>query len=400
MLRVVERRPNLIDCRAGSLVSDVVRRFGHVPQVGASGCQSLLQHLEQRIDRFALDLVWRVPVSPLKPHVFGHFDLHIAKQASEENHGRFVAFLAVVFLRPNGIRNRAAKLRVQFNVVGADAGLFKELSQSALALRFALLHVALWQIEPIWVNHQQKGFDRFTTNYQNAAGLDFSHGEFLCSVDLFESTDVAKPRLVSAAQHCDYTGEARCFPSRLCMKIYTKKGDFGSTGLFGGQRISKAHPRIEAYGTVDELNSALGMARCNSLGEGVDEVVEDIQRQLFELGSQLATPSDAAAKRAWVTPESIGQIERAIDHFEDSLPPLTQFVLPAGCGGAAALHLARTICRRAERCVVRLSELPDERVADDALAYLNRIGDLLFVLARFANQAAGGNDVPWVKPAD
>jgi cob(I)alamin adenosyltransferase len=183
------------------------------------------------------------------------------------------------------------------------------------------------------------------------------------------------------------------------MKIYTKTGDSGSTGLYGGKRISKAHPRIEAYGTVDELNSALGIARCTELGEGVDAVIEQIQHQLFELGSQLATPSDAEDKKAWVTEESIVQIERSIDRFEAALPPLTQFVLPAGCPGAAALHLARTICRRAERCVVRLSEVPDEHVSNAAIVYLNRIGDLLFVLARFANHAFGRADVPWVQPA-
>jgi cob(I)alamin adenosyltransferase len=182
------------------------------------------------------------------------------------------------------------------------------------------------------------------------------------------------------------------------MRIYTKTGDSGSTALFGGHRVSKAHLRIEAYGTVDELNSALGVARCESLSDRVDKVLQQLQHQLFDLGCQLATLADGQDKHARVNQESIGVIERSIDRFSESLPPLAQFVLPAGSRGAAALHLARTICRRAERCVVRLGESPEERVSNDSIVYLNRVGDLLFVLARVANQDAGSEDVPWAKP--
>jgi cob(I)alamin adenosyltransferase len=206
------------------------------------------------------------------------------------------------------------------------------------------------------------------------------------------------PRLVSAAEHCDDIDKSQISHLELSMKIYTKKGDSGLTGLYGGRRVSKAHLRIEAFGTVDELNSALGVARSAQLGKDVDAVIEQIQHQLFELGSQLATPTESEHQQARLTAESIAMIERSIDRFDDALPQLTQFILPAGCPGATALHLARTICRRAERGVVRLSDVPDEHVAKDAIVYLNRIGDLLFVLARFVNHAAGQADEPWVPP--
>jgi cob(I)alamin adenosyltransferase len=177
------------------------------------------------------------------------------------------------------------------------------------------------------------------------------------------------------------------------MKIYTKSGDSGTTALFGGKRVPKSDPRIEAYGTVDELNSALGVARSHDLSADVDETLEHIQHHLFELGAQLATPAESQAQQVWVTAETIAETENDIDRFEESLPALTEFILPAGSPAAAALHLARTICRRAERRVVLLSEKED--VSNDAIVYLNRIGDFLFVLARHANRAAGNNDEPW-----
>jgi cob(I)alamin adenosyltransferase len=183
------------------------------------------------------------------------------------------------------------------------------------------------------------------------------------------------------------------------MKIYTKTGDSGDTGLFGGPRVSKDSPRIEAYGTVDELNSALGVARAQLAPGEVEALVAEIQHDLFALGAQLATPDPAAHGTALVGGRQIEKLERAIDRFQERLAPLGEFVLPAGAPSAAALHLARTVCRRAERRVVSLTRAASEPVAGEPLVYLNRLSDLLFVLARFENQAAGRPDEAWRKPS-
>ncbi|MGD9722459.1 MAG: cob(I)yrinic acid a,c-diamide adenosyltransferase [Pirellulales bacterium] len=182
------------------------------------------------------------------------------------------------------------------------------------------------------------------------------------------------------------------------MKIYTKTGDSGDTGLFGGPRTSKDSPRIEAYGTVDELNSVLGVARAQGLDAAIDALVRKIQNELFSIGAQLATPDPAAHGTALVGPAHITALERAIDEHEEGLAPLKTFVMPGGTPAAAYLHLARTVCRRAERRLVTLLRTSDEPISPDILIYLNRLSDLLFVLARSVNRAAGVADVPWQKP--
>lgn len=181
------------------------------------------------------------------------------------------------------------------------------------------------------------------------------------------------------------------------MKIYTKTGDAGETGLFGGGRVGKDDPRVEAYGEVDELNAVLGLARAEGLGK-MDALTQSLQDQLFTVGSILATPKDSKAashiphvREAWIT-----AMEQAIDGFDTELPPLTNFILPGGSKAAAALHLARTICRRTERCVVPLHRMG--LVDADVVVYLNRLSDLLFTMARYANLQAGVKDVPWVAP--
>lgn len=181
------------------------------------------------------------------------------------------------------------------------------------------------------------------------------------------------------------------------MKIYTKTGDSGATGLFGGGRVEKDHPRVEAYGEVDELNAALGLARSIELMPRIDEVLVPIQRDLFAIGALLATPDHEKMReqlaKARIDEERIGELERAIDAAEAELDPLTSFILPGGTPKAAALHVARTVCRRAERRVVRLAqsiELPTLTVI-----YLNRLSDLLFTLARLANKRAGAGEVTW-----
>jgi cob(I)alamin adenosyltransferase len=162
------------------------------------------------------------------------------------------------------------------------------------------------------------------------------------------------------------------------MRIYTKTGDGGTTGLFGGGRVAKDDARVSAYGDVDELNSAIGVARATEPVDFSDELLASIQRDLFSIGGHLATPDPEKVKKALADAE---------------LPALRAFVLPAGTPKAAALHLARTVCRRAERSVVHLAAAAD--VPPLFLVYLNRLSDLLFTLARLANHRDGEGDVTW-----
>jgi len=184
------------------------------------------------------------------------------------------------------------------------------------------------------------------------------------------------------------------------MKIYTKTGDSGETGLFASARVAKDDPRIEAYGTVDELNAALGWARSEvgcAEADTMDALLAVIQADLFSVGAELATPDPAAHGTNLVTDQQVAALEAAIDHYEEQLQPLRQFILPGGTRAAAALHVARSVCRRAERRVVTLAR-HDTNVAPRVIHYLNRLGDLLFVLARTANAADGVADVPWKPP--
>jgi len=181
------------------------------------------------------------------------------------------------------------------------------------------------------------------------------------------------------------------------MRIYTKTGDAGETGLFGGGRVPKDHPRVQAYGDVDELNSTLGVVRSTPPVDFMDPLLEAVQRDLFALGGHLATPDPGKVKEALekadLSAERITVFERTMDAADHELAPLRAFVLPAGTGKASALHLARTVCRRAERSVVRLAH--EEPVPELFLVYLNRLSDLLFTLARLANHRAGAGDVTW-----
>jgi len=179
------------------------------------------------------------------------------------------------------------------------------------------------------------------------------------------------------------------------MKIYTRTGDAGETGLFGGQRVAKDALRVHAYGSVDECNAALGVARATGLESELDALVAEVQNQLFVVGADLATPGENP-NIPRVGESDVTFLEGWIDRLEGELAPLRQFILPGGAPAAAYLHLARTICRRAERWVVSLAQA--EPVNDQVMAYLNRLSDLLFVLARAVNARAGAADVPWVSP--
>jgi cob(I)alamin adenosyltransferase len=178
------------------------------------------------------------------------------------------------------------------------------------------------------------------------------------------------------------------------VKIYTRTGDTGETSLFDQSRVSKADPRVDAYGEVDELNACLGAARAARLDADLTAVLEQIQCELFAVGARLADPSSRIAARvekATVTTAEVEQLESMIDRLEAQLPPLRRFILPGGSTAGALLHLARTICRRAERRVVSLGAGVDPVI----VTYLNRLSDLLFVMARVANHRAGTAEVEW-----
>jgi cob(I)alamin adenosyltransferase len=178
------------------------------------------------------------------------------------------------------------------------------------------------------------------------------------------------------------------------MKIYTKKGDKGETALFGGAKTQKSDVRIHAYGTVDELNSAIGMVLSHELSDSGNEILRQVQHDLFVVGATLATPDPEKSRIDEVGQDEIEQLEKWIDRLEESLNPLKSFILPGGSGAGAALHFARTVCRRAERETVALSQ--QESIPPAAVIYLNRLSDLLFVLARFENKHQNAEETPWI----
>ncbi len=182
------------------------------------------------------------------------------------------------------------------------------------------------------------------------------------------------------------------------MGIYSRKGDLGETGLLAGPRVGKDIARIEALGTIDELNASLGLVRAEPLPGPRDRLLERLQNELFEIGAELASPDPVARGTRTIGPQHVQALEAEIDAGAASLAPLAGFILPCGVRAAAALHLARTICRRAERRLVTLVRQSGDEISPVLLAYLNRLGDLLFVLACAANAAAGIGDVPWRKP--
>jgi cob(I)alamin adenosyltransferase len=178
------------------------------------------------------------------------------------------------------------------------------------------------------------------------------------------------------------------------VKLYTRTGDTGETALFDNTRVSKADPRIDACGEVDELNAWLGFVRAQVASDDIDADLVHIQRDLFAVGAQIADPAERLASRvtkAFVTDEDVARLEELIDRFEQSLPPLTRFILAGGAKAGATLHVARTVCRRAERRIVGLTPPVDPVL----IRYMNRLSDLLFVLARVANHRAGRPETEW-----
>lgn len=183
---------------------------------------------------------------------------------------------------------------------------------------------------------------------------------------------------------------------RSTLRIYTKTGDKGETGLFGGRRVSKASPRVEAYGTVDELNAFIGLARSYSSESDIRDMLVEIQRNLFELGADLATPIEVQSTRPIprISDVEVSNVEQAIDRLESKLEPVRRFILPSGHPEAAVLHTARAVCRRAERLVVALSIR--ESVNPKVIIYLNRLSDLLFEMARTVNARKAVSEAEWV----
>lgn len=190
------------------------------------------------------------------------------------------------------------------------------------------------------------------------------------------------------------------------MKIYTRTGDGGSTGLFGGPRIPKDDGRIEAYGTIDELNAAIGMVRSSAVPVEIDRQLDTIQHELFSIGAELATPQPEKHDMRIVGGDHIERLEQWIDQHEATLPELKNFILPVGSPAATGTHLARAICRRAERRVITLANhlaanhlgSGESPVSDHIIVYLNRLSDLLFVVARVINQSAGAVEQAWQRP--
>jgi len=186
------------------------------------------------------------------------------------------------------------------------------------------------------------------------------------------------------------------------VKIYTRRGDTGQTDLFGGDRVGKDALRVAAYGDVDELNATIGMAAAAGADDELLEALRGIQSALFDLGASLATPDPAHRQKAGlvgVAATDVESLETLIDRLESKLSPLQTFILPGGTASAAAFHVARTVCRRAERAVVRLAAEAGESVEEGTLRYLNRLSDLLFVIARHENARQGVADVAWTRRA-
>jgi cob(I)alamin adenosyltransferase len=205
-------------------------------------------------------------------------------------------------------------------------------------------------------------------------------------------------RIARATRRTPHATPRRPFP----MTLYTRSGDDGTTGLFGGQRVGKDHPRVEAYGNLDELNAAIGVALAACTGDAAADlraILADVQSHLFDVGADLATPEGSAheSKVTRFAPRHVKRIEAWIDEIDETNEPMSSFVLPGGTELAARLHLARTVCRRAERSMVTLART--ETITEAAVVYVNRVSDLLFAMARRANRDAGVPDVPWVPDA-
>jgi len=214
-----------------------------------------------------------------------------------------------------------------------------------------------------------------------------------------EETPAERPPPIDIRNPEPGAGTPGTFYNRQAVKIYTKTGDAGETGLFGGTRVSKSDARVAAYGDVDELNAWLGLARSRVADQAdISEMLVQIQRDLFALGARLADPGRKVAERVTkvdIGEDAVARLERWIDTLDAMLPPLRRFILAGGSEGGAALHLARTVCRRAERAIVGLQEHTETAVEPELIVYVNRLSDLLFVMARIVNLRADTPEIEW-----
>lgn len=182
---------------------------------------------------------------------------------------------------------------------------------------------------------------------------------------------------------------------QVAMKIYTRTGDAGETGLLGGLRVSKSHQVIEVCGTLDETNCWLGLVRSEQIDVSMDQLIEQIQNDLFDIGSMIAASMSDSDSVAQISTDRVAELESAIDHWDATVPPLQAFILPSGAQSGCRLHMSRAVCRRAERQLVSLVELLDGSQLTTESVYLNRLSDLLFVLARAVNQSEGRAETKW-----
>ena len=329
----------------------------------------------------------RFPSDPFIADVFSQYDVDRFNQLRQIDGQCFLLLsLGAAFVGDN-IPLFKFKAAVYFDIACLNPGFFFQLSQSALLFLFSGINVTFGKIPAVCMSHQQKTTFCFPSlvsiilKDQESARIYFFHTE------LFPAQVVATSL-------------------KLIMKIYTKTGDEGQTGLLGGLKVSKTHTAIEAIGTVDELNSLLGLVvthpfssnpSTNQFGEPLKKSLTGIQNDLFDIGSRLAACLSDTDRVADLSEAKITAIENLIDHYEQTLPPLEAFILPSGCPAACHLHLARSVCRRAERRVVEMIESQKDlrRAFATELVYLNRLSDLLFVLSRAVNQDAGITEQKW-----
>lgn len=301
-------------------------------------------------------------------------------------------------IAPPFVGNRVDQVKIKFRVQvdrrSGDPGFFLRFPQCRFTEGFPILAVPLGKIPAIVVSHQQELRWIFIDRHQkNACCSDWLTGFFLHDllVAICWGSRLAVPFVVAS-------DEEPHLEARSNMKIYTRTGDAGSTGLFGGPRVSKDDDRIESYGTVDELNAAIGMARSAGVGAVIDGQLDEIQHQLFSIGAELATPDPDARQMRIISAAHVKRLEGWIDEHDQGVPELTHFILPSGHAGAVHLHLARAICRRAERRVVTLVRRQETNISVELVIYLNRLSDLLFVMTRVVNQQAGVREVQWIRP--
>ncbi len=332
---------------------------------------------EKWIDRVILDSVRRMPFKPLIAIVFAQLDADLSLQMREKDN-QFLRLGSISILqRFDNVTVFELEFFVDIDVVCGDPGFFFQFAQGALKIGFSRIDVAFGQVPAIGMSHQQKRWTRIVPENEKPARFHFCHVHNLCQRD-------ARCQTLSFVT----------FPGNP-MKIYTKTGDHGETGLLGGIRVSKSHWVIRVCGSLDETNSFVGLARCESTSGQVDNILTQIQHDLFDLGSQVAACLGVSNRPPEFPSTRSAELESMIDNMEDQLDPLSAFILPSGSRAGSTIHLARSVCRRAER---ELVELIDSGLGVDLsieLVYLNRLGDLLFVLARYVNKLNNSPETQW-----